>query len=121
MSTSKSKFADILSAAREDDPPELPQAQAERSVGEQRPARRAATTDARPVRRAAASDVSNIGTRGRPRTGKRSDEGFEQVTAYIRRDTHRKIKIALLETDDGRDFSDLVEDLLTRWLSSQRR
>jgi hypothetical protein len=121
MSTHKSKFADILSAAREDDPPELPPAQAERAVGERRPTRRAASTDARPVRRAASTDVSSVGTRGRPKTGKRSDEGFEQVTAYIRRDTHRKIKIALLETDDGRDFSDLVEDLLTRWLSSQRR
>ena len=53
--------------------------------------------------------------RGRPR-GKRSDPGFEQVTAYIRKDTHRGAKIALLQEGKGREFSELVEDLLAEWL-----
>ena len=34
--------------------------------------------------------------RGRPR-GKRSDPDFEQITAYIRKETHHGVKIALLQ------------------------
>ncbi len=29
--------------------------------------------------------------------GKRSDAGYRQVSAYVRRDTHRKVKMALLK------------------------
>ena len=46
--------------------------------------------------------------------GKRSDSEYRQVSAYIRRDTHRKVKIALLE--ENREFSELVEELLRSWL-----
>lgn len=53
--------------------------------------------------------------RGRP-PGKRSDPAYEQVTAYVRRDTYRAVKIALLEDDRQSGFSDLVEELLQAWL-----
>ena len=53
--------------------------------------------------------------RGRPR-GKRSSSDFVQVTAYISKDTHRGVKIALLREGDGREFSELVEELLAGWL-----
>lgn len=56
--------------------------------------------------------------RGRP-TGKRSDPDYEQVTAYIRKNTHKDIKIALLQDGQGREFSELVEDLLSGWLKSR--
>lgn len=56
---------------------------------------------------------------GRPR-GKRSDPDYEQVTAYIRRDTHTAIKIALLQENQGREFSELVENLLAEYLSTQK-
>lgn len=56
---------------------------------------------------------------GRPR-GKRSDPNYEQVTAYIRRDTHTATKIALLQENQGREFSELVEDLLVEYLSTQK-
>lgn len=55
---------------------------------------------------------------GRPR-GKRSDEDHVQVTAYIRRDTHLDVKAALLRDQKGRDFSDLVEELMAKWLKSR--
>lgn len=55
---------------------------------------------------------------GRPR-GKRSDEEHVQVTAYIRRDTHLDVKAALLRDQKGRDFSDLVEELMAKWLKSR--
>lgn len=48
--------------------------------------------------------------------GKRSDPSFEQVTAYIRRRTYQQVKIALLQENQGREFSDLVETLLADWL-----
>jgi hypothetical protein len=56
--------------------------------------------------------------RGRP-AGKRSDPAYEQVTAYIRRDTHKDVKIALLQNGQGREFSELVEELLAKWLESE--
>jgi hypothetical protein len=51
---------------------------------------------------------------GRP-VGKRSHPDFEQITAYIRKDTHRAIKIALLQ-NGKQEFSELVEELLGQWL-----
>jgi hypothetical protein len=51
---------------------------------------------------------------GRP-PGKRSHPDFEQITAYIRKDTHRAIKIALLQ-NGKQEFSELVEGLLREWL-----
>ena len=54
--------------------------------------------------------------RGRP-PGKRSDPDFEQITAYIRKDTHCAVKIALLK-NGRKEFSELVEKLLRCWLKS---
>jgi hypothetical protein len=54
---------------------------------------------------------------GRP-SGKRSDGEHVQVTAYIRRETHLAAKTFLLQEQKGRDFSELVEELLAKWLRS---
>jgi hypothetical protein len=54
--------------------------------------------------------------RGRP-TGKRSHPDFEQITAYIRKDTHHAVKIELLK-NGRKEFSELVEELLHQWLKS---
>ncbi|MFN6572006.1 hypothetical protein [Dendronalium sp. ChiSLP03b] len=59
--------------------------------------------------------------RGRPKA-KRSDPDYEQVTAYIRRDTHTTVKIELLkdaQTGEKQEFSELVQDLLEQWLKSR--
>lgn len=50
--------------------------------------------------------------------GKRTDPDFKQVGAYIRKDTYLKIQRLLLE-QPNKDFSDLVEELLTDYLSNQ--
>jgi hypothetical protein len=55
--------------------------------------------------------------RGRP-SGKRSDSEFVQTTAYIHKDTHRNVKIALLKLGADQDFSELVDGLLAEWLKS---
>jgi hypothetical protein len=57
--------------------------------------------------------------RGRP-AAKRSDPDFLQVTAYIRKETHRKTKIRLLEEGQGREFSELVEVMLEEWLGRKK-
>jgi hypothetical protein len=56
---------------------------------------------------------------GRPATGKRSDADYVQTTAYIHKDTHREVKIALLKSGDDQDFSELVDSLLIQWLKSR--
>ncbi len=53
--------------------------------------------------------------RGRP-PAKRSDPDFVGLTTYVRRDTHTRAKIALLQEGKGRELSELVEDLLCGWL-----
>jgi hypothetical protein len=57
--------------------------------------------------------------RGRP-PGKRRHPDFEQITAYIRKDTHHQVKLALLRDLKGRHFSDLVEELLSVWLKTKQ-
>ena len=57
--------------------------------------------------------------RGRTR-GKRSNPDYEQVTAYIKKKTYKQTKIALLEQDEIGDFSELVEELLSKWLTSKK-
>jgi hypothetical protein len=53
--------------------------------------------------------------RGRPRA-KHSDPSFQQVTAYVRKDTYKAVKIALLQKEAEQEFSELVERLLADWL-----
>lgn len=56
---------------------------------------------------------------GRP-SGKRSDPKYTQVTAYIQSQTYRDVKVALLMGQEPQDFSELIEDLLSQWLSTQQ-
>ena len=51
--------------------------------------------------------------------GKRSDPNFKQAPAYIKESTHQRVKIALLQQKKYKDFSELVEDLLSQWLEKK--
>jgi hypothetical protein len=78
-----------------------------------------ALTEVAVVNAHSAEEVAVAGAkRGRPR-GKRSNEEFVQVTAYIEKQTHRDVKIALLTEGEGREFSELVENLLAEWIVSR--
>jgi hypothetical protein len=58
--------------------------------------------------------------RGRPKGsigGKRDDANYTQAGAYIRKDVHRRVKAALIL--EGKEFSELVEELLVEWLKSR--
>jgi hypothetical protein len=120
-----SKFKGIFDAARGNQPDEAEQQPSERPS--ERPVEQAAPRrTARPAHREAppevvpAPEVSEPKRRGRPAGGKRNDPDFEQVTAYVRKDIHRRVKIALLQQGQKQEFSELVDDLLTQWLGTQR-
>ena len=58
-----------------------------------------------------------ISLRGRGRRrGKRSHPNFEQITAYIRKQTHHCVKIVLLQEGMSQEFSELDENLLAEGL-----
>ena len=49
--------------------------------------------------------------------GKSADPEYVKLTSYIRRQTHLQVKKRLL--DQGREISELVEDLMDSWLAGQ--
>lgn len=48
--------------------------------------------------------------------GKRDNPDYQQISAYIRKDTYRAVKQAIVTE---RDLSDLIEELFTEWLKKQ--
>lgn len=52
-------------------------------------------------------------------TGKRSSAEYHQVNVYLKKETSNGAKIALLKNKDERDFSELIEELLSAWLAKQ--
>ena len=100
-----SKFEGVLSAARS------------RSEEDAAPGQNNATAQAAPQERV--FDKPLAPRIGRPRA-KRSDSKYRQVTAYIEKDTHQAVKIALLQQGNGQEFSELMEQLLTHWLKTQK-
>ena len=56
---------------------------------------------------------------GRPPTGKRSNPDYRQVSAWVRRDTYKRVTDRLYIKEDRREFSDLVQTLLEAWLKQR--
>jgi hypothetical protein len=52
--------------------------------------------------------------------GKSNNPVYTQTSIYIKRDTQISVKSSLLTDQKNRDFSDLVEELLTDWLRNQK-
>ena len=50
--------------------------------------------------------------------GKRSDPSYRQISTYVRSDLYRSVKRELLM--DERDFSDLMDELLSEWLGRRQ-
>ena len=57
-------------------------------------------------------------TVGRP-PGKRSDPDYKQYSVLLRRHTHRKVSSLLRDREGAQDVSELVEQLLEKWLAEQ--
>lgn len=58
-------------------------------------------------------------TEGNGRGGKRSNPEFSPTTFFVRKETKRKAARLLEDTNAGKDLSDLVEELLTNWVSER--
>ena len=52
----------------------------------------------------------------RRKTGKRSDPEFRPTTFFVRKQTQRNASRLLEDQDSGKDLSDLVEELLAKWI-----
>jgi hypothetical protein len=70
-------------------------------------------------RAAKADAVAPAFGKGRPATGKKSNEEYCQTTISIRKATRKRVKQTLLDAETGQDVSELVEELLVKWLKSQ--
>lgn len=114
-----SRFDKIFAARETDDlqNKDKEESLTRKSVGKKKNADRTATTQPTSIAAeppAQSTDQTNH-KRGRP-PAKRSDPDFVGLTTYVRRDTHTRAKIALLQEGTGRELSELVEDLLCGWL-----
>ena len=56
---------------------------------------------------------------GRP-PGKRSDPAWKQFSFLLKRDTQRAAAAILLQRNDGKDLSDLMQCLLEGWVEKQK-
>lgn len=57
---------------------------------------------------------------GRPR-GKRSDDTYRTWSGFLPKEALRNASLRLMETSDKRDMSDLLGELLTKWVEAQAR
>ncbi len=55
----------------------------------------------------------------RRRGGKSSDPNYSQYSIYLPKAVRKKVGRALDDADAGQDFSELVEELLSKWLTSR--
>jgi hypothetical protein len=55
--------------------------------------------------------------RGRPATGKRSNPEWKLYSHFLKKQTQRAAAARLQAEDDGRDLSDVLQELLEGWLN----
>ncbi|MDQ3755978.1 MAG: hypothetical protein M3371_14755 [Acidobacteriota bacterium] len=75
---------------------------------------KAARGAAEPKRKAARPAGKSSPAAAERRRAKRDDPDYKQSLAYVPRDLHRRVMSKLAEEE--REFSDLIEQLLARWL-----
>ena len=56
--------------------------------------------------------------RGRPATGKRSNPDWKLYSHFLKRQTQRAAVARLQAEDEGRDLSDVLQELLENWLKA---
>lgn len=122
-----SKFSGLLQAKQAQSPiveesavkEEPKQEQAAAVIAEPKVEAPTPATSARPVESKPAAPASEKTINMQPHRGKKGHPDYNQVTVYLKKETQNKAKIALLQAHDERDFSELMEDLLTNWLAAQ--
>jgi len=56
--------------------------------------------------------------RGRPATGKRSNPEWKLYSHFLKKKTQRAAAARLQAEDEGRDLSDVLQELLESWLNA---
>ena len=107
-----SALAGILKARRGDDSPAHPAPAVAASIEPET----APPPSPAPLPGAPFPDAKGVGRKGR--SGKSSDPKYSQFSVWLRKDTRKKVGRALDDADTGQDFSELVQDLLEKWLTS---
>ena len=94
MAAPKSKYADTLASIRQQaaEQPDAP-----------------APASAEPVR-----------GKGRP-LGKRSDPAWKLYSHFLKKQTHREVTNILRNEENGRDLSDVLQQLLEEWLLQHKK
>ena len=77
----------------------------------------AALKQARQTPQQASETVRQSDVQAGKELAKSKDDNFLKFTTYVRKDTHRAVKVRLIQ--EGREMSDLVEELLCAWLAKQ--
>lgn len=54
-------------------------------------------------------------------TGKRKNPDYFSLTVYVKKSTHRALKIELAKREDNLEMGDLIDRLLLQWLKTQAR
>ena len=58
--------------------------------------------------------------KGRP-LGKRSDPAWKLYSHFLKKQTHREVTNILRNEEDGRDLSDVLQQLLEEWLIQRKQ
>jgi hypothetical protein len=53
------------------------------------------------------------------KVGKSRDPNFHHFGVYLRKDSHKRANRRLEDMESGKDFSDLMQELLDQWLASE--
>ena len=76
--------------------------------------------DVRPPMRSSREPAAKASRpRGRP-PGKRSDPDWKLFSHFLKRSTQRQATAILFEQDEGRDLSDVLQNLLEKWVVRER-
>jgi hypothetical protein len=68
------------------------------------------------------SSASDEPVRGRGRPpGKRSDPAWKLYSHFLKKQTHREATNILRNEENGRDLSDVLQQLLEEWLIRQKQ
>jgi hypothetical protein len=110
-------LAGILKAKRGDDRPEPPAPSAAMPAEAETPPPPSPALLSAP----ASAEIPSAATPpAKGRGGKSSDKAnYSQYSVYLRRDTRKKVGRALDDAETGQDFSELVQELLDKWLASR--
>jgi hypothetical protein len=68
----------------------------------------------------AAASAEPVRGKGRP-PGKRSDPAWKLYSHFLKKQTHREVTNILRNEENGRDLSDVLEQLLEEWLIQHKK